>query len=277
MEKSSKSNLLLILIIVFLFGCRGQKEEFLASSVSPAIEEEMPSESSTLRSEKEFLTLSEADKSIIKNYCNDLKTLAFESSAMTAKALNYDSYKEVPVEEILRNPMVAHLQFLDIKEEETNNPIHFYDLSLEDREEFLNAYLKEEQKSIEEKVALVPELLTEIEKYDLACEKIFSSQNIERLDYENMNFRKFSIAKTQSSKTLKRHPISTKEVDLFDLIEEELGSQNNIQDQGHIDMSEGLGPAMLRSSSSSGGGRNPFVRSRIISKHLEAGYAKGIS
>ncbi len=275
MEKSSKSNLLLILIIVLLFGCRGQKEEFLASSVSPAIEEEMPSESSTLRSGKEFLTLSEADKSIIKNYCNDLKTLAFESSAMTAKALNYDSYKEVPVEEILRNPMVAHLQFLDIKEEETNNPIHFYDLSLEDREEFLNAYLKEEQKSIEEKVALVPELLTEIEKYDLACEKIFSSQNIERLDYENMNFRKFSIAKTQSSKTLKRHSISTKEVDLFDLIEEELGSQNNIQDQDHIDMSEGLSPAMLRSSSSSGGGRNPFVRSRIISKHLESGVRKG--
>ncbi|MDY6147746.1 MAG: hypothetical protein SPI35_01850 [Porphyromonas sp.] len=66
MEKSSKSNLLLILIIVLLFGCRGQKEEFLASSVSPAIEEEMPSESSTLRSGKEFLTLSEAINLLLK-------------------------------------------------------------------------------------------------------------------------------------------------------------------------------------------------------------------
>ncbi|KGN98233.1 hypothetical protein HQ36_04860 [Porphyromonas gingivicanis] len=273
MKKLFKSNLLLILIAVLLFGCRGQKEDFLASSVSSVIEEKMPSESSTLRSGNEFLTLSEADKSIIKNYCNDLKTLAFESSAMTAKALNYDSYKEVPIEEILRNPMVAHLQFLDIKEEGTNNPIRFYDLSLEDREEFLNAYLKEEQKSIEEKVALVPELLTEIEKYDLACEKIFSSQHIERLDYENMDFSKFSIAKTQSSKTLKRYSTSTKEVDLFDLIEEELDSQNNIQD--HVDMSDGLSPAMLRSSSSSEGGGNTSVRNKIISKHLEARVRKG--
>lgn len=74
MKKLFKSNLLLILIAVLLFGCRGQKEDFLASSVSSVIEEKMPSESSTLRSGNEFLTLSEADKSIIKNYCNDLKT-----------------------------------------------------------------------------------------------------------------------------------------------------------------------------------------------------------
>lgn len=169
--------------------------------------------------------------------------------------------------------MIAHLQFLDIKEEETNNPIRFYDLPLEDREEFLNAYLKEEQKSIEEKVALIPELLTEIEKYDLACEKIFSSQNIQRLDYDNMDFGKFSTAKTQSCKTLKTHSIPAEEEDLFDLIEEELASQQHTQDQ--VDMSDGLSPTVLRSSSSSGGGRNTSVKNKIISKHLEARVRRG--
>lgn len=279
MKRSSKSNLLLTFIIVLLFGCNTQKEEFLSSAVSTATEREMHSEESSLRSGNGPLALSEVDRSIITNYCNDLKTLAFESNAITAEALNYRSYKEVSVEEIQRNPMVPHLQFLDIKEEGTNKTIRFYDLSLEDREDFLNAYLKEEQKNLEEKVALIPELLTEIENYDLACMKIFSSKNIERLDYRTTDFRKFSTARAQSAKTLKRDSNPTEEADLFDLIEEELTSQNDIQN--HIDISNGLSPMMLRSSSSSssssssGGGGDAALRYEIISKHLEGGVRRG--
>lgn len=274
MKKSTKSNLLLTFIIVLLFGCNSQKEEFLSSAVSSATEREIHPEESALRSGNGPLALSEVDRSIITNYCNDLKTLAFESNAITAEALNYRSYKEVPVEEIQRNPMVPHLQFLDIKEEGTNKTIHFYDLSLEDREDFLNAYLKEEQKNLEEKVALIPELLTEIENYDLACMKIFSSKNIERLDYRTTDFRKFSTARAQSAKTLKRDSNPTEEADLFDLIEEELTSQNDIQN--HIDISNGLSPMMLRSSSSSsGGGGDAALRYEIISKHLEGGVRRG--
>lgn len=66
MRKLSKSNLLLILITFLLFGCSGQKEDFLVSSAPSTIGEERPSESATLRSGNEILTLSEADKSIIK-------------------------------------------------------------------------------------------------------------------------------------------------------------------------------------------------------------------
>lgn len=272
MTKSLKRNLSLILISVLLFGCTGQKEDFLAPAVFSSIEDENPVDSSALRSGNEPCALSEVDKSIITSYCNDLKTLAFESSAMTAEALNYNSYKEVPVNEICRNPMVAHLQFLDIKEEGTNNTIHFYDLSLEDREEFLNAYLKEEQKSLEEKAALIPELLTDIEEYDLACKKIFSAQNIERLDYENVDFKKFSIARTQTAKTIRKYSTSTEELDLFDLIEKELTSQN----KNDVGISDDLSPMMLKSSSSSSGrGGSSSIRRKIISTHLESGVGKG--
>ena len=271
MKKLLKSNLLLILITTLLFGCSDQKEGFFAPAALPSIEEGMPSEGLLLRSGNGAIALPEADRAIIASYCNDLKTLAFESHAMTAEALNYNSYKEVPVEEILRNPMIPHLQFLNIKEESTNNSIRFYDLSLEDREEFLNAYLKEEQRSIEEKVALIPELLAEIEEYDLVCKKIFSDRNVERLDYETMAFSKFSTAGVQSARTIKRHSPSTKAVDLFDLIEEELAPQNT----DHGDISNDLSQTLLRGSSSGSARKNERIRRRVISKHLESGARKG--
>lgn len=273
MKKVFKSNLRFIVIAVLLFGCRGQKEDFLVPTASTSFETEVSSKTASLPSDSESPIFSESDKLIIKNYCDGLKTLAFESGAMTAKALNYDSYDEVPVEEILRNPLVVHLQFLDIEEEGTNDPIHFYDLALEDREEFFNAYLKEERKSLEEKALLVPELLTEIKKHNLACEKVFSSQDIEYLDCENMDFSKYSMAKPRSSNKLKRHSNSIKGVDLFDLIEGELDSMSKIQD--NVALSDPLSSAMIRRSSSGGGWGYDSVKNWIILKHLEAGVRRG--
>ena len=90
MKKLFKSNLLLILITTLLFGCSDQKEGFFAPAVPPSIEEGMPSEGLLLRSGNGAIALPEADRAIIASYCNDLKTLAFESHAMTAEALNYN-------------------------------------------------------------------------------------------------------------------------------------------------------------------------------------------
>lgn len=121
-------------------------------------------------------------RAIIKANYDNFKTMAYATGALTSASARYNSFADVPLEEIAANPIVAKLQYLDIEEAETGKKLSFYDLPMQEREEFLDYYLQEEQKSLEEKIAMLPEYIYYIESMNEATERVLAREGIHRLD-----------------------------------------------------------------------------------------------
>ncbi len=281
MKAKQTKNVLLLLLLFFLVGCTQELDRDLKSQLTTDVQcnqeekEDSDSEDNQLRSDEsyqseELYKLTQEDRNIIKRSYDDFKTLAFETQAIQAQPLSYSSYAEVPVSEIAKNPMIPHLQFLDIEDADTHEKLHFYDLPLEEREVFLNCYLQEEQKMLEEKIEIFPEMLEGIEHLNTARNVVFEREGISRLDTE----RKYLLGSTpllQSHVALT--PVAPRK-DLFELVEEELMKQG--EEQGS--MQGGLSPEMqpmLCSSSAGKGGKTISPPERIIKQYLEIGASRG--
>ena len=275
--KQTKNALLLLLLFVWA-GCTQELDRGLKSEPTTEIrsyqEEEDTSEESNLRSGttpqlEGSYRLTKEDFEVLKRSYDDFKTLALETRALQAKPLDYSSFSDVPISEILENPIVAHLQFLDIEDADTHEKIKFYDFPLEEREEFLNCFLKEEQRMLAEKVAVLPELLEELKNLNTVHDAVFREEGISRLDIE----RKYL---SNPSAQPKRHTILTPSAlkkDLFTLVEEELERQT----EGTSSVVEPLGDEGQPSLRSSGGqgGKTISPPERIIEQHLRIGANRG--
>ena len=131
--KQTKNALLLLLLFVWA-GCTQELDRGLKSEPTTEIrsyqEEEDTSEESNLRSGttpqlEGSYRLTKEDFEVLKRSYDDFKTLALETRALQSKPLDYSSFSDVPISEILENPIVAHLQFLDIEDADTHEKISF--------------------------------------------------------------------------------------------------------------------------------------------------------
>ncbi len=271
MQMKKRTWILVLLLLPLLWGGCSQGEHRGLSTLPQLTEVFNSGELSNgvLRSDEPFMDgstcmLSQDDLAIVKQQFDDFKTLAFETHAFDAQPLNYKSYAEVPVSVIAENPIVAHLQFLEIVDIETKEKLNFYDFPIAKREAFFNALLKVEQRLLEQKISRIPEILLDIKNLNTARDAVFRREGIVRLDVDELTVN----GSTMHLPVRLRKIPSTSSGNLFDLIEEELVQQNSEESNAH--------PLLRGRSSSSEEEDYTYLSDRyVIAKHLEGKVRKG--
>lgn len=161
------------------------------------------------------------------------------------------------------------MQFLDIEDVDTHKKIKFYDLPLLEREVFLNHYLQEEQKMLEEKIAVLPELLEEIKELNTARGNVFEREGISRLDVTR------EYLTSTAPRLQRRSVLRSSSKSLFELVEEERErlAESSSEAVGHPQNQ----PSLRSSSSSSSGkgGETISPKENIIAGHLSVGAQRG--
>lgn len=117
---------------------------------------------------------------IALEYVDNAKTLLYTTDAFakpSTQVMSYDNFDDAS-QFLKQNPMSVRLQLLDIVDEETGEPVDFYDLPQDQKEVFADRLLQEDAKNISEKLKLAPEIALILEMENRATRKLIQEKQI---------------------------------------------------------------------------------------------------
>lgn len=141
--------------------------------VAVSFEENQHIPPTTLRSVTDQLHSIDADALA---YCNNAKTIMYGTSAFE-RPKTMQTYESLMDNDstFVDNPMSLRLHSLVIEDEESGKAIDFFNMPVEEQQIFADMLLAEEAQMLTEKIKVVPELKSVLQK-----ENLITSQVIER-------------------------------------------------------------------------------------------------
>ncbi|MDD7438011.1 MAG: hypothetical protein PUK66_04125 [Bacteroidales bacterium] len=116
-------------------------------------------------------------------YCNNIKAIMYGTDAFQRPiAPTLDEESDVSDIETQVNPISLKLQSLIIENEETNESLDFFNLSLDEKRVFVDLLLASEAKMVSEKINKYPELKAILEAENRATSKLITRYKIPSQD-----------------------------------------------------------------------------------------------
>ena len=112
-------------------------------------------------------------------YCNNAKTIMYGTSAFERpKAIQ--SYEMLMDNDssLVENPMSLRLQSLTIEDEESGKSVDFFDMSVEQKQVFVDMLLVEDAKMLTEKINVAPALKTILQKENLITSRVIERNQL---------------------------------------------------------------------------------------------------
>ena len=112
-------------------------------------------------------------------YCNNAKTIMYGTSAFERpKAIQ--SYEMLMDNDssLVENPMSLRLQSLTIEDEESGKSVDFFDMSVEQKQVFVDMLLVEDAKILTEKINVAPALKTVLQKENLITSRVIERNQL---------------------------------------------------------------------------------------------------
>ena len=179
-RKSFLGMSLMVLLLLCFFSC-AEKEAFRTTQQS--------SEPTQLLNDSVFSGVDSVRGAVSKEamaYCDNTKTMIYATEALQRPNVPQGVSLEMDSAYLKENPMSLKLNSLDICDEETGEPINFFDLPEEQKKVFLDLYLLEEAKSLSKKLEQAPQLRTSLGKRNGALARLIAENNLlkQKVGYE---------------------------------------------------------------------------------------------
>ena len=129
--------------------------------------------------------LSDAEREIVSDYFDNIKTLAFATNSLKLDIALPERYADLePDLEARLNPIVVKLNYMDLTDEDTGEAIEFYNLPVEQRVILLDLLLKSDESSMVEKALLSSEILDDLKASNDAMMKVFRRHGLQVINVE---------------------------------------------------------------------------------------------
>ena len=130
-------------------------------------------------------TLPEAKRKVVAEYFDNIKTLAFATNSLERNIVLPARYADLdPDLEARLNPIVVKLNYMDLENEETGQPIAFYNLPIAQRVILLDLLLSSDENSMLDKVLLSSEILDDLKASNDAMKRVFRRHELQVIPVE---------------------------------------------------------------------------------------------
>ena len=171
-----RRNLFVVLVSVLLISLACSKNEDFVNKKSDDRDE---------RGGVPQKALSDAEREIVSDYFDNIKTLAFATNSLKRDIALPERYADLEPDLGARlNPIVVKLNYMDLTDEDTGEAIEFYNLPVEQRVILLDLLLKSDESSMVEKALLSSEILDDLKASNDAMMKVFRRHGLQVINVE---------------------------------------------------------------------------------------------
>ncbi len=171
---NAKLKVVVLLSFLFILGCSVGESDEVVKNNKVSYEEK-----SSIDSKGSLVKLS-------KRYVGNIKTMIYASDALNkSKVLTKGKSEQVQEQNQEKiNPMEEKLKSIQIIEEENGQEVNFYDLSLEQKEDFINYLLIDEAEELSKKIEQVPQLEDYIKYLNESVEEVVDEYDLTKMSID---------------------------------------------------------------------------------------------